>query len=323
MSQFRNATCRPDTTEALGKKPTVDLIEQKIWRFYYWLVLIGVMQGCGPDSRKNVDFDQFGKYWFQGKAEISSFDLTQYRYGEPREGEAVLIFVTEDFSAKKQVKLDNPQDAGKDAVTVLKLNKTKNFLTGIYPYHMMLSVFTPVFLAESALKLTASAQEWCGQTYTQFNKAGHHYTGRTFSYFEVDGDRSFNLKAVPEDDLWNLIRIDPNQIPLGKVALIPSLMNQRFTHRPFDVAEAEVSLQDAGENFQELQVAYLHGGRILKVRFYSFFPHEIIGWEEIRVLDDSTREVTTAERKSMIRSDYWNKNSLGDEILRKELKLRQ
>ena len=270
-----------------------------------------------------MDFDQFGDYWFQGKAEINSFDLTQYRYGEAREGEAVLVFVTEDFSKKKQVKLDDPEAAGNDAVKVLKLNQTKDFVTGIYPYNMMLSVFTPVFDPESALKLAASSQEWCGQTFTQLNKDAKQYKGRSFSYFETEGDQTFNLNAMPEDDVWNLIRINPNQIPLGKVDLIPALLNQRLTHQIFEVQEADISISESGENFQELTVAYTGGKRILKIRFYNYFPYEITGWEETRIYDDGTSETTSAKRKAMLRLDYWTKNKLGDESFRKELKLSQ
>ena len=41
---------------------------------------------------------KFGDYWYQGKAELASYDLNQSRYGEIRNGHAVLIFLTEDFS---------------------------------------------------------------------------------------------------------------------------------------------------------------------------------------------------------------------------------
>ena len=49
----------------------------------------------------------------------------------------VLIFVTEDFSASKQVKLDRPEKVPSDAVKVLKLNATRKFNTGIYPYSIL------------------------------------------------------------------------------------------------------------------------------------------------------------------------------------------
>ena len=48
--------------------------------------------------------EQFKAHWFDGHAEISSYALSQSRYGENREGFVVLIFVTEDFLKKEQVK---------------------------------------------------------------------------------------------------------------------------------------------------------------------------------------------------------------------------
>nr|MBC8451166.1 hypothetical protein [Planctomycetota bacterium] len=57
----------------------------------------------------------------------------QARYGEVHAGQAVLIFVTEDLSRSKQVKLDSVAGAGDDRVPVLKLNLTKKFDTGVYP----------------------------------------------------------------------------------------------------------------------------------------------------------------------------------------------
>lgn len=285
------------------------------------LSLLMSILACGSKKREEVDFDQFGEYWFQGKAEISSFSLTQYRYGEAREGEAVMIFVTEDLSKKKQVKLDDPKAAGRDAEKVLKLNKTKEFVTGIYPYHMMLSVFTPVFDPQHALKVTASIQEWCGQAFTQLNRGSNKYKGQAFSYFEVEGDQTFSLKGFPEDDLWNLIRINPSQVPTGKVTLIPALLNQRLTHEKFEDQEAEIAITDSGENFQEMTVTYTHGKRVLKVRYYNYFPYEILGWEEIKIFDDGTSETTSAKRKAMIQVDYWTKNKLEDEGLRRALKL--
>ena len=85
--------------------------------------------------------NDFKAYWYAGEAEISSYALQQARYGEIHEdGEAVLIFVTEDFNAKKQVKADRTRENNQ---AILKLNATKNFLTGVYPYSIMSSTFYP------------------------------------------------------------------------------------------------------------------------------------------------------------------------------------
>lgn len=296
------------------------------------LVLIAtivILSACFSEEderRQQVDYNKFEEYWYQGKAEISSYDLKQYRYGERREGEAVLIFVTEDFSRSKQVKLDNPQEAGKDAVKILKMNKTKKFITGIYPYSMMLSAFTPVYAPSSSLKLTASAQEWCGQTFTQLNLRNQEsnrpsYHGKLFSYFEKEGDQEFSVTALPEDDLWNLIRLDPTLIPTGKVELIPALLYQRLAHITVKAEPAEISLNNAASDLMELTVAYEDINRTLKVFFNKSFPYEILKWEEIQTLDDGTKETSVATRKAVKLIDYWTRNSNKDEELRRELKL--
>lgn len=113
---------------------------------------------CQSDNKISKDQDsikntaklekEFTDYWYSGKAELSSYELKQSRYGEIRTGEVVLVFVTEPFSLKKQVKLDNPTKAGKDNVSVLKLNQVRKFKTGIYDYSIMTSTFTPVDLLE-------------------------------------------------------------------------------------------------------------------------------------------------------------------------------
>src|SRR5919108_4912208 len=95
-----------------------------------------VIGSCQENSNRSVrpyQQNTFKQYWYSGKAEISSYTLDQSRYGQQRKGKAVLIFVTEDFSKKKQVKLDEPSSAEADKIGVLKLNFVKNFVTGIYP----------------------------------------------------------------------------------------------------------------------------------------------------------------------------------------------
>ena len=274
-------------------------------------------------QRENINFEEWGKYWFQGKAEISSFDLEQYRYGEMRAGEAVLIFVTEDFSRKKQVKLDNPEEAGKDKISVLKMNQTRDFVTGIYPYHMMLSAFTPTKEKSQGLKFTSSVQEWCGQSFTQLNLSGENsYSGKLFSYFEKEGDHSIHLTGMAEDDLWNLIRISPNEIPIGGGTIFQSLFYQRFSHQELAAEEAFIRVQDISNDRKQLELTYSSGSRVLKIDFEKDFPHEIMAWEESQTKSNGQKEVTKARRKAVKVIDYWKRNGVEDEFLRDELKLK-
>lgn len=128
------------------------------------LLLFLLTSSCNSTGRIAIDEALFASRWYQDKAEISVFELKQMRYGEEREVDKVMIFVTEDFSKRKQVKFENPTDAVKDAMKVMKLNLPRDFVTGVYPYHTMLSVFTPVYADLNSPRIKASVTKWCGQS---------------------------------------------------------------------------------------------------------------------------------------------------------------
>lgn len=276
---------------------------------------------CVNSGREGVDEEQFSKYWYQGKAEINVFELVQSRYGEDRTGKAVMIFVTEDFSKKKQVKLDNPEDAGADARKVLKLNMTRDFVTGVYPYHTMLSVFSPVYEEMNAPKITSSVTEWCGQSYSQLNWKNNSYKATLFSYFESEGDQELSITAMSEDELFNLIRLNPDLVPIGDTKLIPGLVFQRFAHIPLQAEEATISRRETGSNQSEIEVGYSKIGRKLIIRFNQFFPYEIISWQEIQTKPGGKQEITSANRTQLKLLDYWNMNEKVFEPLRRDLRL--
>ena len=94
--------------------------------------------GCVTDaadqaaSSAPAEGDAFKAYWYSGQAEINRYRLEQFRYGQNHTGDAVLIFVTEDFLPGKQVKYEHGQP-GETPVSVLKLNFERKFVTGVYP----------------------------------------------------------------------------------------------------------------------------------------------------------------------------------------------
>ena len=278
---------------------------------------------AAPASMEVSAADPFGDYWYQGEAELTSYDLEQVRYGDVHQGEAVLIFVTEDFSKKKHVKLDYPSRAGDDKVGILKLNMTRNFNTGIYPYSMMTSVFTPIHRQSypNTLKVTTSSQEWCGHTFTQFNLNRGKFVIQTNSYFESEGDERVELDDVfLEDEVWTLIRLQPDQLPVGSFKIIAGSIHQRFSHRDFAVETVNARLEpvEDDDTLMEYTLEYKDQNRKLVVRFSQAFPHEIEGWEEHY---GSGQGITRATRKKRIMLDYWNRNNPADEALRGELGL--
>jgi hypothetical protein len=288
--------------------------------FPFFLVSL-LLQSCNSASRDGIEEEQFAKYWYQGKAEINTFDLHQSRYGEMREGKAVMIFVTEDFSKKKQVKLDDPANNRTDAQKVMKLNMTRDFVTGIYPYHTMVSVFTPVYEEGWSPKITSSVTEWCGQSFTQLNLKGGTYQVKQFSYFESDMDAEMKINAMAEDELFNLIRLNPELVPHTNLLLIPSLTFQHFTHIPLKAENATISTRELDSNQAEVEVDYTGIGRVLTIRYQMFFPFEILSFEEIWTKEDGQQEITTATRSHMKMLDYWNQNKNEFEPMRKELGL--
>ena len=270
-------------------------------------------------------FARFADYWFAGEAEISTYELAQARYGEIHQGEAALVFVTEPFSKSKQVKLDNP--ATRDKVDVLKLNMTKKFFTGVYPYSMMMSAFKPVDMkkALSSLKVATSSQEWCGHTFTQYNLSGKQYEVKQFSYFESEGDMSLKLPATfMEDDIWTQIRLNPGLLPTGQFEMIPGSMYSRLSHREIAAETVRAERSDLGNGLSNYIVKFPNQ-RSLSITFQSTFPYSIETWQETYLsgFGSNARELTTiATLKKRIKLDYWNHNGLSDSEYRDKLELK-
>lgn len=304
---------------------------------YFWLPIVftGMFFGVcclsstapKPEYTANTatEMGSFGDYWYQGKAEINSYQLQQARYGEMREGNAMLVFLTEPFSQSKQVRTDASKANPADVVSVLKLNAVKKFTTGIYDYSILKSVFTPVDLQKhpNTIKVSTSVQEWCGHTYTQLNLQTYKYKVRLHSYFEQEGDREYQIEqALLEDELFNLIRINPKALPTGAVQLIPNTATARLRHTLPDVQEAAASLQvhNSNDNLMTYRIQYTNLERDLAIHYQKEFPHRIEGWEE--TYNDGGKKMTTkATRLKTIQSAYWSQNSTTDESLRQTLQL--
>lgn len=292
-----------------------------------------LLVGCAPSSSQQpaqMQLQDFSGYWYAGEAEISSYQLVQARYGEIHSGEAVLVFVTEPFSRSKQVKLDNWRDESEDKVGVMKLNMTKKFLTGIYPYSMMMSTFVPADQQGSptALKVTTSSQEWCGHTWMQLNQDSSDYRLRGFSYFESEGDVDQGIPdVILEDQLWTQIRLNPNELPTGKRTILPATFYLRLKHRKNEPQPAELKIVEVPQsNYSDdphKMYAIEFADRSLTIYFEENFPHTILGWEETYISGFGNPEklTTKAKRINTIQSAYWGKNSNADRVIRKQLGL--
>ena len=301
---------------------------KQITKVYTPIILSFLLFFCSkPELKKDHKTDdtkiksfqknpEFNNYWYSGKAEITSYKLSQIRYGEIHEGTAVNIFVTEDFLPEKQVKADK---ANKNNVPILKLNSTKNFTTGIYPYSLMTSTFSPIEINKNAIKISFSSQEWCGNTFVQLNNR-EAYQIQFYSYFESNADKKINLKKhILENDLWNQLRISPKNLPVGELQIIPSFEFLSLNHKEFKAFSAIASLEEQGA-FLIYTINYPKLARTLSIKVTKDFPNTIESWEE--TFSSRGKILTTkAEKITAIQSAYWSKNGVADIKERKELGL--
>lgn len=269
---------------------------------------------ASPEQPARALSDDFKGYWYAGKAEITSYSLQQSRYGEVREGTAVLVYVTEDFLPEAQVKADN---AAASNIGVLKLNATKNFNTGIYPYHIMQSTFFPVANNQHALKVAASVQEWCGMVYAQINNR-EQFEVQSHSYFQSEADEAFELdKTYLENELWTQLRIDPSTLPVDDLEVIPSLEYLRLKHQNIKAYKATAQLSDS-----TYTINYPSLNRTLTIQFNPEFPYGIRQWEE-SYPDGGDGELmsTRAVQLRTVLEPYWQQNRNEDSYLRDQLGL--
>ncbi|MEX2483070.1 MAG: septum formation inhibitor Maf [Brumimicrobium sp.] len=305
------------------------------------VVLIGsiILIGCSNDQEvkktnlkpefdhkekrvvENKIEDNYDVSFFSGKAEVSTYSLDKARYDGVHSGESVLIFVTEPFLAKKQVKSDDSKS--EEALRILKMNRIDRFSTGIYDYSLFSSAFTPtqLYSAKYPLKLTFSSQDWCGQSFMQLNNnKGFEIMLR--SYFESEGDTSMQMEYnYTEDNLFNMARIDTALLPTGEFELIPSLSFIRLSHKELKPYVANGSIA-----VFENQIVYTYDIPALKRGVRIFMnPDEhfqIMRWEETypTIFDGKLRKSVYTLKKS-IKTPYWEKNTTKDKVWRDSLRL--
>jgi hypothetical protein len=175
--------------------------------------------------------------------------LKQPRYGVVREGTAVLIFVTEDFSDSLRVKADPGKHPPSDVSPVMKLNEVRDFQTGIYHYDVMTSVFARVAAGWPVAKVSFSSQEWCGLVYHHLTPRNGRVSGVFHSYFDGEADGTDDL-ALPADGVfadvlpillrgWQGAYLQPGQ--KKSVPYLPSLLFARLAHERLAWGRAEIA----------------------------------------------------------------------------------
>ncbi len=272
---------------------------------------------------------EFGAWWFDGKAELDGYELTVSRYGEERTGSAVLIYVTEPFSESKRTKLDYPARAPKgDEVNAFKLNMVRDFQTGIYDYNTMVSSFVRTDDL-TPLKTSFSSAEWCGHVYQGIEFRGGKLQSRIDSYFENESSEialPVPEGGVAEDHLFILLRgLHGPFLDAGKsrkVPLLTGVFQNRLAHEPLRWVDATITRRANTETVTVpagtfLTIAYdiaIGDGRTGTFRIESAWPHRIVSWQ---LLPDVRGALTGSTRLP-----YWSLHANGDESYRAKIGLK-
>lgn len=266
-----------------------------------------------PDEPTAGASSEFWQTWGDGNAEMSSYRAVSSRYGAPRDAEVVLIYVTEGLSRNTLVK----DDAADNPLSVLKLNISEKFDTGIYPYSVMTSVFAPVDAYRSErfqpVKLTLTAQEWCGHVFRGVWPGVNGFRSTLYSYFagEDESDRMFD---APEGTLYEDVLLIQLRELDGAFAgggdwsgsVVPSLWQQRVTHEEIAAVAATIRRTQAerdGQPVTRFVLSYGDYTRTYDVEQAS--PKRVLSWE-----------TSTGDRAVLQGTDrlpYWRLNGLGDE----------
>jgi hypothetical protein len=269
-----------------------------------------------PDTPAAGASSAFWQAWGDGNAEMSSYRAVSSRYGAPREAELVLIYVTEPLDRATLVK----DDAAERPVNVLKLNVSEKFDTGVYPYSVMTSVFAPVdaYRAErfQPVKLTLTAQEWCGHVFRGVWPGEAGFRSALYSYFASEGEADQQVDAPPgtlyEDALLIQLRELDGPFAGGddwSGHLVPALWQQRRTHEALSAVPATITRADArrdGTPVTRFTLAYDGYTRTYDVEQSA--PRRVLGWQ--------TSLGDRAELEATDRLPYWQLNAPGDESAR-------
>jgi len=295
------------------------------------LILVLALGFLGAASPRPGGDPPFGSYWHDGRAEIDGYRYALTRYGQPRRGQCVAVYVTEPFSKSKNVKVNDAARNPADTFDVLKLNLVRDFQTGIYDYNTMTSLFVRSADLEP-VKVSFSSTEWCGNVYEELRVTPGLVSQRLSSYFEDESGAREERRprgGILEEELFVRLRgLDGAYLAPGArrtVPFLPGAFRRRLTHAPLTWGEATIERRAAPQTitvpagrFHAMiySVAIANGAR---GTFYveSGYPHRIVRWEWSPAADSNDAGELTGSQ----RLQYWKLHNVGDERYLRQLGL--
>ncbi len=246
------------------------------------------------------------KYWGDGKAELSYFDILETRYGQTQPGQLTIMLVREPFAPEELVKADDWRREG--TYGVLKMNQIYQIQTGTYDYLQMFSGFWKTDNSQF-IKWSLTSNDGCGNTFKLGERQGDDWKILFHTYWEGMVSGELTVPAVPEVIYYDELPFRVRTLDFSKdtqefeIQLIPGTINSKkgnFTAAPATVSLAAPS--DAEKTQRVVTVIRADGTD----RFVldAEFPHLLRVWEKA--------DGSVATLKSALKLAYWEMNKPGD-----------
>jgi hypothetical protein len=273
---------------------------------FSFLFLNGCLQKSNSDMPQVSWQDHFdpnwatNALWDDGLAEVANYEAVRVIYGKERPHMLTHILVKEDFNTSFNVKTDDYNR--NDLFTVMKFNQFARIETDNYPYHLQNSVFLYRDAFWLAHKLSISSQEWCGNTFKQWDRVGTQYSLLRHSYFDGQGDgKDFTASlALIEDQLFQSLRALRFEEGLQfRAPLILSAMGN--TYKKPEVREATFKIKKEEFHNEEVwEVEMLLEDEIhASFIFQQEYPNLLLHFQ--------AKDGRKALIKSQSRSAYWER----------------
>jgi hypothetical protein len=213
---------------------------------------------------------------------------------------------------------------------VLKLNRVVKFTTGLYDYSILTSTFSSVnpelgHRPFEPLKISFSAQEWCGHVFQMLIPQRDQVELTLHSYFQSEGDQQRAIKlpanAAFEDNLPIWIReLNGEVMAAGQrreLQILPSAWFLRAAHKPAGFQPGWI-IKEEGEALKATNGAastwrwtWQAGNRKETYWVEKAYPRRIIKW--------SSSDGGKGEIMKTLRVPYWQLHGNNDLSYREQL----
>jgi hypothetical protein len=242
------------------------------------------------------------KYWEDGLAEVATYDAERVIYKKKRTFEYTQITVKEEFNQEFNVKTDDYKRS--DLFPVMKINQACTIPADQYPYHYLTSLFFRRDQPVALYKMTATCQEWCGNTFKSIIDDGVNFEMWYHSYWDGEGSNSRDLRrdVFLEDALpYSLRSLKFEQRPAFKLVVLDLQQTNRAKPPHYyqaQLATTEAPAADAPEPAWRVAIA-LEPGKENVYWFAQKYPNVL--------LRQTTWDGRTLRLKSFRRYAYWPK----------------